>query len=79
LLARIANQNGEMEMDDDRRDNVMGAESGEDASPAPEPREMTGREAELAARTMADRDTHNEPAVHADGDTEDADDVDRRP
>ncbi|HEX6746833.1 MAG TPA: hypothetical protein VF092_06010 [Longimicrobium sp.] len=65
-------------MGDDRRDNVAGAESGTDASPAPEPREMTGREAELAARTLADRDLTNEPATAHDHDGGD-DDVDGRP
>ena len=64
--------------DDDRRSNVAGAESGTDASPAPEPREMEGRERDLAAKTLRERDTHNEPAPtgadHADGE-----DVDRRP
>jgi hypothetical protein len=34
--------------DDDRRPNVAGAESGTEASPAPEPREMEGRERDLA-------------------------------
>ena len=65
-------------MGDDRRDNVAGAESGTDASPAPEPREMTGREAELAARTLADRDLSNEPHTSADHDGGE-DDVDGRP
>jgi len=60
--------------DDDRRGNVAGAETGTDASPAPEPREMDGRERDLAAKTLRERDPHNDP-THPD----DADDVDRRP
>ena len=59
--------------DDDRRSNVAGAESGTEASPTPEPREMDGRERGLAAKTLRERDTHDEPAG-SDG----ADDVDRR-
>ena len=62
--------------DDDRRSNVAGAESGTDASPAPEPREMDGRERDLAAKTLRERDTHNEPAPTS---SEQGDDVDRRP
>jgi hypothetical protein len=64
--------------DDDRRSNVAAAESGVDASPAPEPREMTGREAELAAKSMRARDTHNEPVIPSQ-DGERDEDVDRRP
>ncbi|HSU14915.1 hypothetical protein [Longimicrobium sp.] len=64
--------------DDDRRSNVAGAESGTDASPAPEPREMTGRESDLAAKSLRARDPHNEPAVPS-TDGEKDDDVDRRP
>ena len=52
-------------MDDDRSSNVAGAESGPEASPAPEPREMTGREAGLAAKSLRERDPHNEPAPSA--------------
>ena len=63
-------------MDDDRSSNVAGAESGTDASPAPEPREMTGREADLASRSLRERDPRNEPALHG---REGGDDVDRRP
>jgi hypothetical protein len=63
-------------MDDDRSSNVAGAEDGVEASPAPEPREMTGREADLAARTLADRETPEPPAA---GDDAQEDDVDRRP
>jgi hypothetical protein len=62
--------------DDDRRSNVAGAETGTDASPAPEPREMDGRERDLAAKTLRERDLHNDPTSppdHTDGD------VDRRP
>ena len=67
-------------MDDDRRSEVMGEIYGPDASPAPEPREATGREAELAARTLADRDTHNVPAeLRDDADEDEGGDVDRRP
>ena len=62
--------------DDDRRSNVAGAESGTEASPAPEPREMDGRERDLAAKTLRERDTHNEPAATG---SEGEDDVDRRP
>jgi hypothetical protein len=62
--------------DDDRRSNVAGAESGTEASPAPEPREMDARERDLAAKTLRERDTHNEPAP---GGTGHGDDVDRRP
>jgi hypothetical protein len=65
-------------MDDDRRSNVAGAEGGVEASPAPEGREMTGREAELAARTMADREVH-EDSVEAVGEGGEGDDVDGRP
>jgi hypothetical protein len=61
--------------DDDRRSNVAGTESGTEASPAPEPREMDSRERDLAAKTLRERDPHNEPA----GAEEDRDDVDRRP
>ena len=61
--------------DDDRRSNVAGAETGTEASPAPEPREMDGRERELAAKTLRERDTHNEPAPAG---SEGTDDVDRR-
>lgn len=66
-------------MDDDRRDNVAGAESGTDASPAPEPREMAGREAELAAKSLRHRDPHNEPAPPAGHDDGEDGDVDGRP
>jgi len=59
--------------DDDRRGNVAGAESGTEASPAPEPREMDGRERDLAAKTLRERDTHHESSG-----SEGADDVDRR-
>ena len=62
--------------DDDRRSNVGGAETGTEASPAPEPREMDGRERDLAAKTLRERDTHNEPAPTG---ADPADDVDRRP
>ena len=62
--------------DDDRRPNVAGAESGTEASPAPEPREMDGRERDLAAKTLRERDPHNEPAPTG---NDRADDVDRRP
>ena len=65
-------------MDDDRSSNVAGAESGPDASPAPEPREMAGRERDLAAKTLRERDTRNEPAP-ADADGARGEDVDRRP
>jgi hypothetical protein len=61
--------------DDDRRSNVAGAESGTEASPAPEPREMDSRERDLAAKMLRERDPHNEPART----DEDRDDVDRRP
>ena len=64
--------------DDDRRSNVAGAESGTDASPAPEPREMTGRESDLAAKSLRARDLHNEPAVPS-HDEKKGEDVDRRP
>jgi len=64
--------------DDDRRSNVAGAESGTEASPAPEPREMAGREADLAAKTLRERDTHNEPASPG-ADEAKGGDVDRRP
>jgi hypothetical protein len=62
-------------MDDDRRSNVAGAEDGVESSPAPEPREMTGRERELAARTLADRES---PEPHPAADDAGEDDVDRR-
>jgi len=65
-------------MDDDRRSNVAGVEGGVEASPAPEGREMTGREAELAARTMADRDVHYDGEESVDEGGE-GDDVDGRP
>jgi hypothetical protein len=61
--------------DDDRRPNVAGAESGTEASPAPEPREMDGRERDLAAKTLRERDTRNEPGTGA----AKGEDVDRRP
>ncbi|HKP76175.1 MAG TPA: hypothetical protein VJT67_11575 [Longimicrobiaceae bacterium] len=63
-------------MDDDRSSNVAGAEPGPDASPAPEAREMAGREADLAAKSLRQRDPHNEPAAPA---HDEAADVDRRP
>jgi len=48
--------------DDDRRSNVAGSESGVDASPAPsDVGEAGGREAELRARSLRARDTHNVP------------------
>lgn len=59
--------------DDDRRSNVAGAESGTEASPAPEPREMDGRERDLAAKTLRERDTHNEPAPAGSHDPDDVD------
>jgi len=62
--------------DDDRRGNVAGAESGTDASPAPEPREMDGRERDLAAKTLRERDLRNDPTSPDDAD---GGDVDRRP
>ena len=62
--------------DDDRRSNVAGAETGTDASPAPEPREMDGRERDLAAKTLRERDLRNDPTTPGDADD---DDVDRRP
>ncbi|MFL5542651.1 MAG: hypothetical protein ACJ8J0_26960 [Longimicrobiaceae bacterium] len=62
--------------DDDRRSNVAGAETGTDASPAPEPREMDGRERDLAAKTLRERDLHNDPTSPHDADEGD---VDRRP
>lgn len=65
-------------MDDDRRSNVAGVEGGVEASPAPEGREMTGREAELAARTMADRDVHYD-GEESIGEGGEGDDVDGRP
>ena len=49
-------------MDDERSSNVAGAEPGPDASPAPEPRETSGREAGLAAKSLSQRDTYNDPA-----------------
>jgi len=61
--------------DDDRRSNVAGAETGTDASPAPEPREMDGRERYLAAKTLRERDLRNDPT----SDDADGGDVDRRP
>ena len=63
-------------MDDDRSSNVAGAEGGVEASPAPEPREMTGREAGLAAKALRERDPRNEPAPHP---ADEEGDVDRRP
>lgn len=65
-------------MDDDRRSNVAGAEGGVEASPAPEGREMTGREADLAARTLADRDVHYDGEESVD-EGRGGDDVDGRP
>ena len=61
--------------EDDRRSNVAGAETATDASPAPEPREMDGRERDLAAKTLRERDPRNDPTSpdHVEGD------VDRRP
>ena len=64
-------------MDDDRSSNVAGAEGGAEASPAPKPREMAGREADLAAKTLRARDLTNEPAPR--GGREPDGDVDRRP
>jgi hypothetical protein len=64
--------------DDDRRSNVSGAESGTDASPAPEPREMTGHESDLAAKSLRARNTDNQPATPS-NDGEKEEDVDRRP
>jgi hypothetical protein len=69
-------------MGDDRRSNVMGELYGPDASPAPETRDVAGREAELAARTLADRDPHNDPAElrgETSAEEEGDGDVDRRP
>lgn len=65
--------------DDDRRSEVAGAIPGTEASPAPEAREMTGREAELAAKSLRHRDTSNEPATPAHQAEERDGDVDRRP
>lgn len=64
--------------DDDRRSNVAGAESGTDASPAPEPREMTGDESDLAAKSLRARDPNSQPATPSQ-DGEKDEDVDRRP
>jgi hypothetical protein len=69
-----------MEMDDDdRRSEVAGAIPGTEASPAPESREMTGREAELAAKSLRHRDLGNEPATPAHDAENGGGDVDRRP
>ncbi|HEX8904241.1 MAG TPA: hypothetical protein VF771_05325 [Longimicrobiaceae bacterium] len=65
-------------MGDDRSSNVMGEDPGVDASPAPEPREMTGREAELAAKSLRARDLSNEPEPHPVHEDEKQGDVDRR-
>ncbi len=48
--------------DDDRRSNVGGAESGVDASPAPDDvGAASGRELELRAKSLRARDPHNVP------------------
>ena len=66
-------------MDDDRRSNVAGAESGVDASPAPDDvGEASGSELELRAKSLRARDTHNVPERMLDNPDEDGD-VDRRP
>ncbi|HET7234438.1 MAG TPA: hypothetical protein VFJ16_30775 [Longimicrobium sp.] len=65
--------------DDDRRSNVGGAESGVEASPAPEVGEASGRELELRAQSLRARDTHNVPErIRGEGEGEEGD-VDRRP
>ena len=66
-------------MDDDRRSNVAGAESGVDASPTPDDvGEASGRELELRAKSLRGRDTHNVPERMRGGE-QDGGDVDRRP
>ena len=64
--------------DDDRRSNVAAAESGVDASPAPEVGEASGRELELRAKSLRARDTHNVPERMLNDQDKDGD-VDRRP
>jgi len=67
-------------MDDDRRSNVAGAESGVDASPAPDDvGEASGGELELRAKSLRARDTANEPDRAKPEGGEDGGDVDRRP
>lgn len=67
-------------MDDDRRSNVGGSESGLDASPAPDDvGEASGRELELRAKSLRARDTANEPARARPAHDEEGSDVDRRP
>jgi len=67
-------------MDDDRRSNVGGAESGVDASPAPDDvGEPSGRELELRAKSLRARDTHNVPERMRDENEDGEGDVDRRP
>jgi hypothetical protein len=66
-------------MDDDRRSNVAGAESGVDASPAPDVGEASGGELELRAKSLRARDTANEPERAKRADEKDGGDVDQRP
>ncbi|HYH81438.1 MAG TPA: hypothetical protein VEX86_16665 [Longimicrobium sp.] len=66
-------------MDDDRRSNVGGAESGVDASPAPDDvGEASGRELELRAKSLRARDTANVPERIVPHDEPEGDDVDGR-
>lgn len=65
-------------MDDDRRSNVAGAESGVDASPAPDVGEASGGELELRARSLRARDTANEPERARPADGQEGSDVDQR-
>lgn len=67
-------------MDDDRRSNVGGVESGVDASPAPaDVGEPSGRELDLQAKSLRARDPHNVPErMRGEGDGGEVD-VDRRP
>jgi hypothetical protein len=67
-------------MDDDRRSNVGGAESGVDASPGPgDVGEASGRELELRAKSLRARDTDNVPGRSAPAKEAEGSDVDRRP
>jgi hypothetical protein len=48
-------------MDDDRRSNVAGQDSGGEAAPESDARERSGHERDLAAKSLRARDTENVP------------------